>query len=64
MATVARRRKTPMKLHGAAEASRAEKIKRLLDYGLLRDAEGRTLVRLEFEEAERRLKERASEVSA
>lgn len=40
---------------------RALSVKRLIEYGLLRDSLGRRLVPLDLEEAERRLKEREKE---
>ncbi len=51
----------PATLHGAAWASRRESVRRLLEYGLLRDGEGRKLVPLGYAEAERRLKERVND---
>ena len=45
-------------LKGAALESRQQSIRKMLDYGLLRDNEGRKMVRLEYEDVERRLKER------
>lgn len=47
-----------MTLHGAAKRARLHAIKQLLEMGLLHDSEGRKLVQLDYEEAERRLKER------
>lgn len=57
-----RPRSHPRTLHGAAWDSRIRSVQRLLEYGLLRDAEGRRLVPLDPAEAERRLKERIVEI--
>lgn len=43
---------------GAAWESKRKSIIRLLEYGLLRDSDARKLVQLDYEEVERRLKER------
>lgn len=47
-------------LIGAAWASRRDSVRKLIEYGLLRDATGRKLVRLDYADAERKLKERVT----
>lgn len=43
---------------GDPDKARAERMRDLLERRLVRDADGRTVVRLEYDEVERRLKER------